>query len=307
MVIAAPVCFYLPPIREAAITAPSLRWVAGGNRQNSSFALGLGFSLLAGSIALSGTPALAIQPVIDSPGFISEPTLPEDVILHAQQTLSAQPLLVSQVGGSLQFGSFGSEVENLQIRLRDLGLYNGAIDGDFGSGTEAAVQEFQRRNGITVDGIVGPETDALLRSSVEQAVPQTTQPFSSQATPDDGLLSVGDTGPEVSNLQIRLRDLGLYNGAIDGDFGSGTEAAVQEFQRRNGLTADGVVGQSTRDALFGSASARPSGRFSVAELQERLQRRGFYQGEIDGAAGTATRQAIEAAQRNYELREGDIP
>lgn len=63
------------------------------------------------------------------------------------------------------------------------------------------------------------------------------------------ILKVGSTGPDVSTLQDRLRELGFDPGATDGNFGPGTEAAVIAFQRSEGLLADGVVGPRTAQAL----------------------------------------------------------
>lgn len=63
---------------------------------------------------------------------------------------------------TLRYGSRGTQVRNLQYKLRQWGYYNGSIDGIFGSATLEAVKFFQRRNGLTVDGIVGPQTAAAL-------------------------------------------------------------------------------------------------------------------------------------------------
>ncbi|MBR2321583.1 MAG: spore cortex-lytic enzyme [Clostridia bacterium] len=63
------------------------------------------------------------------------------------------------------------------------------------------------------------------------------------------VLRQGASGGEVKEVQRRLKLWGYYNGSVDGVFGAGTKKAVIAFQKKNGLTADGVVGQSTYKAL----------------------------------------------------------
>ena len=59
-------------------------------------------------------------------------------------------------------GSSGQRVTEIQTRLKNWGYYDGAVDGVYGSRTEAAVRWFQRRNGLSVDGQAGPQTLAAL-------------------------------------------------------------------------------------------------------------------------------------------------
>ena len=66
---------------------------------------------------------------------------------------------------------------------------------------------------------------------------------------DAAVLKRGSRGDEVATLQKKLKQWGYYDGSVDGVFGAGTEKAVQYFQRKNGLTADGVVGAKTAAAL----------------------------------------------------------
>jgi N-acetylmuramoyl-L-alanine amidase len=63
---------------------------------------------------------------------------------------------------------------------------------------------------------------------------------------DAAVLKRGSRGDEVVTLQKKLKQWGYYDGSVDGVFGAGTEKAVQYFQRKNGLTADGVVGARPR-------------------------------------------------------------
>ena len=63
------------------------------------------------------------------------------------------------------------------------------------------------------------------------------------------VLRQGSKGGEVKEVQRRLKLWGYYNGSVDGVFGAGTRSAVIAFQKKNGLTADGVVGKATYKAL----------------------------------------------------------
>ena len=69
----------------------------------------------------------------------------------------------------------------------------------------------------------------------------------------------GDSGEQVRQIQTRLKRWGYYTGSIDGIYGSKTVAAVKYFQRTNGLTADGVCGSATLEALGLSEGASSSG------------------------------------------------
>jgi peptidoglycan hydrolase-like protein with peptidoglycan-binding domain len=82
-------------------------------------------------------------------------------------------------------------------------------------------------------------TALLCLSGAAIAAPSAVAP-----TSDEVVLESGDSGPAVKKLQRRLRVA-----PADGEFGRATERAVRRFQRRKGLTADGVVGPQTRKAL----------------------------------------------------------
>ncbi len=59
----------------------------------------------------------------------------------------------------------------------------------------------------------------------------------------------GDQGDKVITIQTKLKNWGYYSGSVDGIYGSATENAIRKFQKKNGLTPDGVTGNATLRAL----------------------------------------------------------
>ena len=96
----------------------------------------------------------------------------------------------------------------------------------------------------------------LAETAAETSAPQATaEPterpkVSAGELQNQGILTVGAKGEDVTKLQQRLKDLGYLNGKVDGQFGGGTKRAVIAFQRRNGLNADGEAGAETQAKLF---------------------------------------------------------
>jgi peptidoglycan hydrolase-like protein with peptidoglycan-binding domain len=115
----------------------------------------------------------------------------------------------------LEKGLSGEPVRRLQAKL------NVEADGAFGSNTEKALRDWQTKNGLTPDGVAGPDTFMTL--GLYELV----------------LLKQGTRGEAVKKLQEKL---GI---GADGQFGSGTKKALQEYQQKNGLVADGVAGPAT--------------------------------------------------------------
>ena len=231
-------------------------------------------------------------------------------------------------GTVLRTGSTGSAVEQLQFWLNTLAQYDSAIhsvtvDGVFGSGTAAAVRAFQRKYGLTVDGVVG-------RTTWTEVYDQFRSIQSDNGTPNaypGTALREGSSGQNVRLVQFWLKIArtvytSLANVTVDGKFGAGTAAAVQRFQRYFGLTADGVVGRTTWQKLYEvyndianrllSPSLRPgeypgvlrtgSSGTAVRELQFYLYLMSAYESSIppvsiDGKFGADTERAVRAYQR----------
>ena len=145
-------------------------------------------------------------------------------------------------------GSSGATVSEIQTRLKNWGYYTGAVDGVYGSKTEAAVRWFQQKNGLSVDGQAGNKTLAALG----------IQP--------SGGGGGGNSASQSGDLYLLARLISaeargepyvgqVAVGAVDGVYGSKTEAAVRWFQQKNGLTVDGQAGNKTLAGL----GIQPSG------------------------------------------------
>ena len=162
----------------------------------------------------------------------------------------------------LKVGTRGDDVKQLQSKLNELGYPCGAVDGVFGNATRTAVMNFQKANGLTVDGIAGPATLAKLFKDAPAANPPNNPPGSGSSNqgskaPISQTLKMGSTGEQVKILQNRLNELGYSVGTADGIFGAKTRNAVIAFQKDNGLAADGIVGQKTIEKLFANSSTKP--------------------------------------------------
>ena len=83
----------------------------------------------------------------------------------------------------------------------------------------------------------------------------------------EALSRYGSRGSEVSKIQTKLKNWGYYTGSVDGIYGSSTLSAVKKFQRKNGLTADGIAGKATLEKMgMFSSSSKSSGSVSSSSL-----------------------------------------
>lgn len=129
------------------------------------------------------------------------------------------------------------QVAGLQIGLYRYGHYTGAIDGIAGPQTKAAIAKLQQSAGLQPDGVAGRKTRAALGKFGRPG-------FGSR------VLKRGTFGFDVSVLQFLLSRRGFPPQALNSKFGPVTEQQVRKFQKKAGLTVDGVVGRQTRAALL---------------------------------------------------------
>lgn len=145
--------------------------------------------------------------------------------VYAKYGGGTQPPTTETSLPTLRKGSKGSAVRTLQYVLSP--KYTGKIDGVFGAGTEKAVRSYQASKGLKADGLVGGKTWGKLLPTVKK----------------------GSQGNAVRALQRELQDEG-YKLTVDGKFGPGTESAVKSYQKKQKLSADGIVGIKTWGSLI---------------------------------------------------------
>ena len=249
--------------------------------------------------------------------------------LTSEGEVSSGTLSDGTWGGTvLRTGSTGSAVEQLQFWLNTLAQYESSIpsltvDGVYGTGTANTVRAFQRKYGLTVDGVVGRDTWTELYDQFRSIQSDNGTPNAYPGT----ALREGSSGQNVRLVQFWLKIArtvytSLANVTVDGKFGSATAAAVRRFQSYFGLTSDGVVGRITWNKLYEvyndiankllSSSLRPgeypgvlrtgSSGTAVRELQFYLYLMSAYESSIppvsiDGKFGADTERAVRAYQR----------
>ncbi len=172
----------------------------------------------------------------------------------------------SYPGTPLRRGSSGPNVVVIQTELNRISQNYPAIpkvpavDGIFGSRTEASVREFQRIFGLTPDGIVGPGTwYELVRlytavNALSELRSQGQQFYAINWEYPDSIRE-GDSGDKVRHLQYMLRVLSEYISSVppievDGIFGPNTRSAVIGAQQWFGLPQTGIVDARTWDEIY---------------------------------------------------------
>lgn len=103
----------------------------------------------------------------------------------------------------------------------------------------------------------------LYRSPANPAIPDFNQKNfilaqASSTIVQPTILRLGSTGSDVQTLQTQLKELGYYNGVVDGQYKETTKIAVAQFQKAQGLLADGIVGSTTTEKLQAAITAKTS-------------------------------------------------
>ena len=229
----------------------------------------------------------------------------------------------------LQAGSEGTEVKALQQALIQLGFLKGKVDGKFGSATENAVLLFQQANGYPTTGVLDANIQAFLYSGKPKNSAGKTEKVTQVSPVTGATMKQHSTGDEVKELQSRLNTLGYYEGESTGTFDLATKKAVIAFQKKNGLTADGVAGADTQQKLWDmealskadtptpkpTATPSPEPTYTIPEntvkrnsqgadanaVQKRLKQLGYYSGTVNGKFDGYSVAALKAFQEAHGL------
>src|SRR6056300_1656772 len=130
----------------------------------------------------------------------------------------------------------------LQIVLKNYGYYDSKIDGQFGSASKSALKNFQTQNGLISDGLIGKNTCNSLLDKKNVVTKKTNNLEIENKV-------IQKSSEALKTSQQKLKELNLYSGPIDGISGTKTKNAIKEFQKKAGLSVDGVLGPNTLAAL----------------------------------------------------------
>ena len=188
-------------------------------------------------------------------------------------------------GNAFKIGDQAPVIKQCQEKLYKLGYISSRKNtkGEFNKTTRSAIKAFQRANGLTADGALGPVTrDAILSDSASGKS-----------------LSIGDSGSEVKAAQKRLIALNyLKSGNDSGYYGDLTATAVRAFQKRNGLTANGSLSTHALKKLNSSGAKKASSpvtKASSSSSSSGSSGSGSSSGSSGSAANIANKTGAEKA------------
>ncbi len=143
-------------------------------------------------------------------------------------------------------GSRSLKVKQIQEQLKELGHYSGTIDGIYGPGTESAVETFQRAEGLTVDGIVGPNTWNHLFEDEEITRPAILdEPLAYRILALTGSFETGSPPPQCfSGVSGNFDGQGISFGALQWNFGQGSlQPLLNKMNEQHAEIMEDVFGE----------------------------------------------------------------
>lgn len=255
---------------------------------------------------------------LSADGIVGNAT--QSALYQSPVTETAYTPSQTSTNGLLQLGDVSAEVSELQSQLQALGYYDGPISGSFGSQTQSALMAFQQAQGLTADGIAGPRVTSALSSSsptvaaappiAEPSVqPAASTPSTVVAPASVAPASVAPITPQVTP-QITTTSVSPVMSQPQTPTGI---VQVPPVASAAVLPPPSPQGQPVAIQPTESSGNPPmmrsnleSGRFSITELQRRLQMRGYDLGEMTGVYDSTTQDAILQAQQSYGVSPSDL-
>lgn len=248
---------------------------------------------------------------------------------------TATPVPTATPDVVLAYGLKNNEkVRQIQKRLKELGYYTSSITGNYFDVSRRAIEAFQIKAGLEVDGMVlNSKTMALLFSEsapaanwspsatatpMPTATPRPVYTVVPNATPRPALF-YGDTSEAIREMQKRLKDLKYMEATATGSYWSATVQAVAAFQEAVGLPVNGRVADTeTLEKLFSNdAPVKPgeeeeirpmmplyfglSGDPQVRTMQDRLRELGYFDDVSTGSYYLKTSEAVGKFQKAVGL------
>lgn len=216
-------------------------------------------------------------------------------------TSAQQPIALEINRPTIQIGSRGNVVSELQATLKLLGYYRGTIDGIYTESLANAVSQFQKSAGLNSTGIVDSRTWESLYPSLTPSATTTTA-TSTATLPND---STKKPTPSNNVTPSTAKKPPTNNDRATNPATTTTNTKPQPSKTKPPSNQSSTRLSQAQIAALPILTKGTQG-FAVKKLQQRLKTLGFFKGNVDGVFGEATFKSVMAAQRKFGLQADGI-
>ena len=206
----------------------------------------------------------------------------------------AEFLGISKDKNVLSMFCTGSKVKNLQMRLRDLGIFKDKINGSYRGSTVTAVRKAQ--------AMMGMEQSGIATKAFQKAIYSADAPASMEVTLKEDM-----SGPAVREMQKHLAELKLYKGDNDGIFDQDVTKAVKRFQSAYGYKTNGVATSMVQKAIYYESGRIKSMFVASGGYKFKSVKSSLYFGQVNCDVGIRLRKKPDAQSKSLRsLSNGDV-